>query len=33
MKGKDNFSFCGSSLNDISLYLIEKKMDSPKEGA
>ena len=25
MKGKDNFSFCGSSLNDISLYLKQKK--------
>ena len=25
MKGKDNFSFCGSSLNDIGLYLKQKK--------
>ena len=25
MKGKDNFSFCGSSLNDISLYLKQKE--------
>ncbi len=25
MKGKDNFSFCSSSLNDISLYLKQKK--------
>ncbi len=25
MKGKDNFSFCGSSLNDNSLYLEGKK--------
>ena len=25
MKGKDNFSFCGSSLNNISLYLKQKK--------
>ncbi len=34
MRGKDNFSFCGSSLNDISLYLKQKKsLDSPQEGA
>ncbi len=25
MKGKDIFSFCGSSLNEISLYLKYKK--------
>ena len=25
MKGKDNFSLCGSPLNDISLYLKQKK--------
>ena len=24
MKGTDNFSFCGSSLNDINLYLKQK---------
>ncbi len=26
MKGKDNFSFNGSSLKDISLYLKQKKL-------
>ena len=26
IKGKDNFSFCGSSLNDNSLYLKQKKL-------
>ncbi len=26
MKGKDSFSFCCSSLNDISQYLKEKKL-------
>ncbi len=25
MKGKDNFSFCGSSLNDISLGIFKAK--------
>ena len=25
MKGKDSFSFCGSSLNDISLYLKQEE--------
>ncbi len=26
MKGKDKFSFCSSSLNDISLYLKQNKL-------
>ncbi len=26
MKGDDNFSFCGSSLNDISLHLKQIKL-------
>ncbi len=26
MKGKDIFSFCDPSLNDISLYLKQKKL-------
>ena len=26
MKGKDNFNFCGSSLNDFSLHLKQKKL-------
>ncbi len=31
MIGKDNFYFCGSSLNDISLYVKQKK--ALQEGA
>ena len=32
MIGEDNFSLC-SSLNDISLYLKQKNLASPQEGA
>ncbi len=31
MKGKDNFYFRGFSLNDISLNLKQKNLDSPQE--
>ena len=33
MKGEDNFYLRSSSLNDIFLYLKQKRLDSPQEDA